>query len=60
MISDEEKLGCLRRELKMRERVYPSLIARDKMTADKSEYELSVMRAIILDYENRVQASRLV
>lgn len=36
-------LGCLRREIQMRERVYPRLIEHDKMSPDRANYEIACM-----------------
>ena len=58
--TEEEKLACLRRELKQREYVYPRRVEAGKMSRPKMEEELSCLRAIIADYENRAQSERLL
>ena len=51
-----DKLTCVRRELALRERVYPILIAKGKLQAAKAERELELMAAIIEDYEKQTGA----
>jgi hypothetical protein len=41
------QIACVRREIAMRERVYPALVARNKMKANAAEYELRAMRAVL-------------
>lgn len=51
-ISRDDKIGSLRRELRLRRRVYPHWVATGKMTEDESKREIAVMEAILADYEN--------
>jgi hypothetical protein len=51
-----DKFACAERELKMRQRVYPHLINRGKMTLLEAEHELLVMQAIVEDYRGAVAA----
>lgn len=53
-ISNSDKLGCARRELKFRKSVYPRLVAGGKMKADAAERETEIMAAIVADYEARL------
>lgn len=46
----DEKIACLKRELKLRHQVYPRLIRKGKMTAAARDLELRVMAAILTDY----------
>jgi hypothetical protein len=48
-----DMLGCAKRELAMRENVYPRWVAAGKMTQQKADLELRYMRAIVsyLDLE---------
>lgn len=48
--SDEEKLKCIEREIKMRRRVYPRWVEAGKMTALQADREISVMESIADDY----------
>lgn len=50
-VTREEKIACLKRELNYREEVYKRRIAAGKMSVQKANREIEVMRAILLDYE---------
>lgn len=54
-IANEDKLHCAERELGYRQRVYPRLIERGKMTKMQSDRELELMHAIVADYRALVQ-----
>lgn len=45
--SHQELLACVQREIGLRERVYPRFIQSGKIKADKAEYELAAMRAVL-------------
>lgn len=47
----DEQIACAKRELAMRQRVYPSFVDRKKMTPDKAGHEIEAMRAIIKTLE---------
>jgi len=49
-LDNAAKLACIEREIKMRERVYPRWVAAGKMSQEKADLELEVMRAIAEDY----------
>ena len=49
-LDNAAKLACIQREIKMRERVYPRWVASGKMSQEKADLELEVMRAIAEDY----------
>lgn len=51
MKSLAEQIKCVKRELAMRERVYPLWVARDKMKLDKAEFEIECMRAVLATLE---------
>ena len=53
IFSPSELAGCARRELRMRERVYPRWIERDKMRQEDADRELALMRAIVALLEER-------
>lgn len=46
MISDEEKLACVEREVKLRHSVYPRLVASGRMTQAAADHEIAVMESI--------------
>ena len=50
LVTEADKVACLRREIEMRERVYPRRIADGKMTISKAEWEVRVMKEILRDY----------
>jgi len=50
-LDNAAKLACIEREIKMRERVYPRWVAAGKMSQEKADLELEVMRAIAEDYK---------
>ena len=52
-ISRSDKLGELRREIGMRERVYARQVAAGKMTQDAADRGVAIMRAIAADYESK-------
>jgi hypothetical protein len=55
-----EKLACIRRELAMRQKVYPRWIEQGRMTAAKAAAEIATMRAIAEDYEILAADERLL
>jgi hypothetical protein len=59
-ISNAEKLACAKRELQMRENVYPRWIAQNKIKEATARHQLAVMRAIVEDYQQAVDAERLL
>lgn len=46
MMSPQEMLACVEREIRMRERVYPEWVKLGRMSARKAEHELATMRAV--------------
>lgn len=55
-----EKLECVQRELKQREHVYPKRVADGKMSQEFANRQLALMKAIVEDYENLSERSRLI
>lgn len=49
--TDADKLVAIKREIKMRERVYPRWVADGRMKADNAMREIEIMKAIAADYE---------
>lgn len=41
------QIDCVRREIAMRERVYPRWVAASKMKAGKADQEIEAMRAVL-------------
>lgn len=48
--TNDDKFKCARRELEMRQRVYPGMIERGKLDSVKAGREIGVMQAIMDDY----------
>jgi hypothetical protein len=46
-----EQISCVKREISMRERVYPRLVAAGKMTQLASNHELATMREVLQSLE---------
>jgi hypothetical protein len=47
LIDLDAQITCVRREIKMRERVYPRFIEAHRMTAEKAAQEIATMRAVL-------------
>jgi hypothetical protein len=60
MISNHDKLQCVERELRFRERVYLRLVERGKMTEQQRKRELELMQAIVDDYRALARAEALL
>ncbi len=60
IITEEDKLACAKRELKLREQVYPRRVDKRQMTQQLADRETRTMRAIVADYEKRAESERLI
>ena len=49
IISTSQKLACVQRELRIRQRVYPGRVERGRMSPSKAAHELRCMAAILED-----------
>lgn len=47
----DAQIACVRREISMRERVYPRLCAAGKMKDEKAASELAAMKAVLATLE---------
>lgn len=56
----EEKLECVRRELRERRRVYPRRIEAGKMSKPFADEQIRMMIQIVEDYEAIAQGERLI
>lgn len=56
----QEKLACAQRELKQRRFVYPRRVEANKMSKPMADEQIALMEAIVADYEEQVQAERLL
>ena len=50
MITREQKIAAIRREIALRRNVYPHRIQMGRMSLEKATQEIDVMEAILLDY----------
>lgn len=58
VVTLEEQLACVRREISMRERCYPRWVIDKRLTQAKAEAELAGMRAVLRTLEG-LQAAAL-
>lgn len=57
IIDDQAKLKELEREIRLRRKVYPRLIAEGKMHQASADFQTEIMIAIADDYRRKVQPS---
>jgi hypothetical protein len=50
MITRDDKISALKREVALRKSVFPRRIKMDLMTPEKADHEIAVMEAILHDY----------
>jgi hypothetical protein len=60
VITAEDKLREVERELKLRRRLYPHWIEIGKIDASDAKRRIEVMQAIAADYEKQAQSERLL
>ena len=58
-ISLSEQIACVRREVRLRERVYPRRIAEGRMRQAEADRELVRMRAVLQTLEEAERGQRL-
>ncbi len=46
--SREEQVACVAREIEMRARVYPGMVAVGRMTREAAEREIALMKGVLL------------
>lgn len=51
MVTREQKIAALRREIALRRNVFPGRVRLGKMTPSEAEREIAVMEAILADYQ---------
>jgi hypothetical protein len=57
-INDQDKHACVLREIRLRIRVYPRLVARQKMTQEAADREIALMEEIARDYQQRISGAK--
>lgn len=55
-----DKLAAVEREIKQRRRVYPRLVAAEKMSQNFADEQIAVMEAIAADYREAAERERLI
>jgi len=50
IITTADKLACVERELRMREKTYPRWIDAGKLSLGRATHEIEAMKAIVADY----------
>lgn len=50
-ITIEEQIQCVRREIRMRDQVYPRWVAAGKLKQEKSDHEIAAMKAVLATLE---------
>jgi len=58
--TEQQKLEAVEREIGFRRRVYARRVAEQKMTQQKSDYEIGVFEAIAEDYRPKAAGERLL
>ena len=53
LISLDDQIKCIEREIALRRRVYPRRVAEGRMKLDEAEREVSAMRAVLMTLEGR-------
>lgn len=56
MYTLEQQLACAKRELSMREKVYPRWIGDERMTESEATHEIECMQAIVATLQRLVDA----
>ncbi len=50
-VTNDDKIKCLKREVAMRERVYPKWVQSGRMKQAEADKEIRVLKAVLHDYE---------
>ncbi len=58
MIPLPDQIDCVKREIGMRERVYPTWVQRRRMSQEQADRELSRMRAVLRTLEALTQSTK--
>lgn len=51
VVSLSDQIKCAKRELRLRERVYPNWVRKGRMTRETADHELAGMQAIVASLE---------
>lgn len=50
-ISYDDKITCLEREINMRKYVYPRRVSENKMSQNKADAEIEIMKSVLKDIQ---------
>jgi hypothetical protein len=56
-MTNHDKYECARRELAMRQRVYPKWVESGRMSQATADHEIACMKAIVEDYKEKAEPS---
>jgi hypothetical protein len=56
----QQKLQAIEREIQLRLRVYSRRVESSQMSRREADYQIDIMRAIALDYEQQAERERLI
>lgn len=60
LVPIDAQIACVKREIGMRERVYPRWVAAKKMPQKKADDEIAAMRAVLVTLEQVAAGERLL
>lgn len=60
MIRLDEQIACVKRELTARRRVYPRMVAGERMTQERAAREIACMEAVLLTLREVGDKERLL
>lgn len=60
MVSLSDQIAVVKREIAMRERVYPRWVAAGRMSPAKSVHEITTMKAVLATLERAAAEERLL
>lgn len=55
-----DQIACVKREIGLRERVYPRWIEKKRMSQQKADHEMEAMRAVLVSLEEIAARQRLL
>lgn len=57
MVTIDQQIACVEREIAMRKRCYPGWVEKGRMTADKAAHEMNAMTEVLHTLNQMRQAS---
>jgi len=58
MVPLSEQISCVRRELRLRQQVYPRFVQEKKLTQEWADYQLTCMQAVLMTLE-QIQGAQI-